>query len=116
MIDATRIEQPERKRPDLFIRLYMDESSPVDDNRFGTSWALLTMPDDAGGNWFRLPGTRREQLTKALREALAEWKMSRDRFVAQDTSINNDLLNMAEDELDAAYAALLALDAEGVKG
>lgn len=72
MIEATRIEPPEVERPDLHVRLYMDERSPIDEHGFGTSWALPTMPEDAGGDWFRLPGTRRERLTKEREKLIAD--------------------------------------------
>lgn len=101
MLDATPVPQPERERPDLFIRLYMDESSPVDDNRFGTSWALLTMPVDAGGDWFRLPGTRRAKAVEELMGALKQWR-----------TVNEAYLLKSAVFLASAYDALLALDAK----
>ena len=105
MLDATPVPQPERERPDLFIRLYMDESSPVDDNRFGTSWALLTMPVDAGGDWFRLPSTRRAKAVEELMGALEK---------LQDLARHGTALDVLEEtrRVLAARAALLALDAK----
>lgn len=115
MIDATRIEQPEVERPDLYVRLYTDERSPIEDHAFGTSWALPTMPEDAGSDWFRLPGTRREKLTKEREKLIADVVSA-----VRDWDANHNVSGMAvinpARRLADFDAALLALAAEGVKG
>ena len=112
MIDATRIETPEVERPDLYGAVTREDGRwwPVG----GVYDTKANADHDCAGYdviQFRLPGTRREKLTKALMLALQNWKTAHSCFPSLSTTVQ-----AADAELHAAYAALLALDAEGVKG
>lgn len=105
MIDATRIETQEAERPDLSVVI---DAIPAQDGDYEVGLFACPTMDRAeisarrtgirGGIMFRLPGTRREKLTKALMEALAELS----------ECVSHRTVMAVRD----AYAALLAIAAK----
>ena len=112
MIDATHVPQQERERPDLYVRLFMDEHSPIEENAFGTSWALSTMPEDASREWFRLPGNRREKLQAELMRALKELVNADDARQASGGKLWVEVTAQAVADVKRCYSALAELDAK----
>ena len=105
MNDATRIETPEVERQDLYVGVIYGtvcHGKPLRLTTEALDTAAELVSDYPHAEHFRIPGTRREKLTKALMQELQKWKAHPCKFTSE--------------QLDAAYDALLNLDAEGVKG